>query len=133
MKERLDLNSYEIIERMKKICDVHTDKELASIIGIQPPSVNKWKTRNLVPLEPLLLVSNRFNVSIDWLLHGQQVNELTTHEKLALIAFNDLDDRKKLEAIAFMTGLKNSPVSISQTINGSENNVVGNGDIHINK
>lgn len=128
-----ELNSYEIVERMKKVSKSHSDKELADIVGVKPPSLAGWKNRNSVPFEALFFIAENFNVSIDWLLHGQHINELTTHEKLALIAFNDLDDRKKLEAIAFMTGLKNSPTSISQTIHGSENNVVGNGDIYVNK
>ncbi|CBY80379.1 chromosome partitioning protein ParA [Haemophilus influenzae biotype aegyptius] len=123
MENRIDLNSYEIIERMKKICNVHTDKELATVIGIQPPSVNKWKVRNLVPLGPLLIISNQFSVSLDWLIFGCASNDLSTHEKLALIAFNDLDDHKKLEAIAFMTGLKTSSSqtgAITQHVSGSK-------------
>lgn len=52
---------------------------------------------------------------------------------MALIAFNDLDERGKVDAIAYMSGIKNKVASISQTVQGSSNNVVGNGNIHIVK
>ncbi|KAA6209295.1 helix-turn-helix domain-containing protein [Avibacterium paragallinarum] len=134
MREGRELNSYEIIERMKKICVVHSDKELAEIIGIAAPNINKWRSKNSVPFDPILKIANTYDVSIDWLIYGKNVDaELSTHEKMALLAFNDLDEREKLESIAFMTGMKNKVISISQTVHGSANNVVGNGNIHITR
>ncbi|HHF7319050.1 helix-turn-helix domain-containing protein [Haemophilus influenzae] len=137
MKKLIDLNSYEIIERMKKICNVHTDKELADFVGVQSAAINKWRTRNSVSFEALFCISENFNVTIDWLLHGKEKSsELASDARMALLAFNDLDDRKKLEAIAFMTGLKTSSSqtgTITQHVSGSKNNVVGNGHIRIEK
>lgn len=132
MQKETELNSYEIIERMKKIYNVHSDKELAVAIGITPPNINKWRNKNSVSFDVILKTSRHFNVSIDWLLLGDDTkNKLSTQEKMALIAFNDLDERGKVDAIAYMSGIKNKVASISQTVQGSSNNVVGNGNIHI--
>lgn len=57
----------------------------------------------------------------------------TANEKLVLMAFNNLDDRQKIEFMAKIMGLDaiEKPNSIIQTANGDGNNLVGNGNIHI--
>ncbi|KGQ25081.1 hypothetical protein JP33_07370 [Gallibacterium anatis CCM5995] len=131
MKNPIEINSSEIVDRMKKISNVFQDKELAEILGLTAASIVSWKKRNTIPLENLIKISNQFNVSVDFLLWGEQTKQLSTQEKMALIAFNDLDERGKVDAIAYMSGIKNKVASISQTVQGSSNNVVGNGNIHI--
>lgn len=131
MKNPIEINSSEIVDRMKKISNVFQDKELAEILGLTAASIVSWKKRNTIPLENLIKISNQFNVSVDFLLWGEQTEQLSTQEKMALIAFNDLDERGKVDAIAYMSGIKNKVASISQTVQGSSNNVVGNGNIHI--
>lgn len=133
MKNPIEINSSEIVDRMKKISNVFQDKELAEILGLTAASIVSWKKRNTIPLENLIKISNQFNVSVDFLLWGEQTEQLSTQEKMALIAFNDLDERGKVDAIAYMSGIKNKAASISQTVQGSSNNVVGNGNIHIVK
>lgn len=133
MKNTIEINSSEIVDRMKKISNVFQDKELAEILGLTAASIVSWKKRNTIPLENLIKISNQFNVSVDFLLWGEQTEQLSTQEKMALIAFNDLDERGKVDAIAYMSGIKNKAASISQTVQGSSNNVVGNGNIHIVK
>ncbi|WIM82948.1 helix-turn-helix domain-containing protein [Gallibacterium anatis] len=133
MKNPIEINSSEIVDRMKKISNVFQDKELAEILGLTAASIVSWKKRNTIPLENLIKISNQFNVSVDFLLWGEQTEQLSTQEKMALIAFNDLDERGKVDAIAYMSGIKNKVASISQTVQGSSNNVVGNGNIHIIK
>lgn len=135
MLTRRKLNSLEIMDRMKKISNVSSDKGLAEILGIAPQSITKWKNNDLVPFEQILKIANTYDISIDWLIYGKNAsNELSTHEKMALLAFNDLNERQKLNAIAYMTGLhqeSEKQPAIVQTANGDGNNLVGNGNIHI--
>lgn len=135
MLTRRKLNSLEIMDRMKKISNVSSDKGLAEILGIAPQSITKWKNNDLVPFEQILKIANTYDISIDWLIYGKNAsNELSTHEKMALLAFNDLNERQKLNAIAYMTGLhqeSGKQPAIVQTANGDGNNLVGNGNIHI--
>ncbi len=133
MLTRRKLNSLEIMDRMKKISNVSSDKGLAEILGIAPQSITKWKNNDLVPFEQILKIANTYDISIDWLIYGKNAsNELSTHEKMALLAFNDLNERQKLNAIAYMTGLhqeSRKQPAIVQTANGDGNNlVVGKGE-----
>ncbi|MFU2054333.1 helix-turn-helix domain-containing protein [Gallibacterium anatis] len=122
MLTRRKLNSLEIMDRMKKISNVSSDKGLAEILGIAPQSITKWKNNDLVPFEQILKIANTYDISIDWLIYGKNAsNELSTHEKMALLAFNDLNERQKLNAIAYMTGLHQEggkQPAIVQTANG---------------
>ena len=129
-----ELNSLEIMERMKKICNVYSDKELAEVVGVKPPSLAGWKNRNSVPLEPLLIVAHRGDVSVDWLLYGDNnQSSLSIDEQMILTAYKKMTTVKKVEIMAMLSGLGESAFGVSHTINGSENNVVTNGNIHINK
>lgn len=126
MKDNTEINSYEIIERMKKISNVFQDKELAEVLGLTAASIVSWKKRNTIPLENLIKISNLFNTSVDFLLWGKEQQSLSTHEKMALLAFNDLNERQKLNAIAYMTGLhqeSGKQPAIVQTANGDNNNL----------
>ncbi|HHP2716047.1 TPA: helix-turn-helix domain-containing protein, partial [Haemophilus influenzae] len=100
-------------------------------------TLSNWKTKNSMPLEVIAEFAQKNNSDLNWLVFDQEKSsELASDARMALLAFNDLDDRKKLEAIAFMTGLKTSSPqtgAITQHVSGSKNNVVGNGHIRIEK
>lgn len=118
-----NFSSSNVIERLLKIYSLKTMKELSAELGFSSGVVANWNARNSIPLDVLLKVSEQKKVSLDWLIRGEQpANELSTHEKLVLMAFNDLDDRKKLEIIGLMTNLKRDT---QQNGNGSIN-VIGN-------
>ncbi|WP_047977706.1 helix-turn-helix domain-containing protein [Muribacter muris] len=123
-----NFSSGEVIERLLKIYSLKTMKELSAELGFSNGVVANWNARNSIPLDVLLNVAEQKKVSLDWLIRGEQpTNELSTHEKLVLMAFNDLDDRKKLEVIGLMTNLK---ADKQQSANGSIN-VIGNQDNYI--
>lgn len=113
-----------IIERMKQAISVREDKELALSLNVQAGTLSKWKTRNSLPIETLLEFAEHYQISVEWLIYGRSSQQLDTAQQMALLAFNALDEKKKLEAIAFMSGLKNAQPNsgINLTANGSGNN-----------
>lgn len=126
-----------IIERMKNEVGLKNNKDLAELLRVPASTLSNWKTKNSMPLEVIAEFAQKNNSDLNWLVFDQEKSsELASDARMALLAFNDLDDRKKLEAIAFMTGLKTSSPqtgAITQHVSGSKNNVVGNGHIRIEK
>ncbi|CDF98040.1 Putative Bacteriophage CI-repressor protein [Avibacterium paragallinarum JF4211] len=117
---------------MKIIAAVKEDQELAEILNIKKSTISNWKRGTAISIAYFSFLSQKYDADLNWLLTGQKKDqELSTQEKMALIAFNDLDERGKVEAIAYMSGIRNKATSISQIVQGSSNNVVGTGNIHI--
>ena len=61
-------------ERLKRICEaigVKTDTDLASALGIKPPSVAGAKKRSAIPGDWIEKVAKDYHVSADWLLFGR--------------------------------------------------------------
>lgn len=129
-----EMNVDEILRKMRKVYSVETNKELGLCFDLKESSVSSWKSRG-IPSEILLRVSIEKNVSLDWLLFDkEQQKPLTDLERLALIAFNTLDDKAKIQMISLMN---NGGRSISDGITQSSgeygvNSVVG-GNVTIKK
>lgn len=127
------MNVEEILERLKTLTSSRTNKELAEKLYLSSDKVvSNWKTRNSIPLEVLLFIRKQYQCNMDWLLFGEQQETLTANEKLVLTAFNNLDDRKKIEFMAKIMGLDTAekPNSIIQTANGDGNNLVAGDQIN---
>ena len=129
------LNTELVIERMKNAVGLKNNKELAAFLQMPASTLSNWKSKNSMPLEVVADFAQKENLDLNMLVFGQEKeSSLAADLKIALLAFNDLNDRQKLDAIAFMMGLKTQSASaISHTVNGSENNFVTNGNIHISK
>lgn len=116
------MNNTEIIERMKIIAAVKEDQELAEILNIKKSTISNWKRGTAISIAYFSFLSQKYDADLNWLLTGmEKVQELSTHEKMALIAFNDLDERQKLNAIAYMTG--QAKEQIAPVVNGNANKV----------
>ena len=58
----------EIIDRIKIISNLKSDKEVADILEIKADTLSQWKKRNKIPYKELSKYSNLQNVSLNWLL-----------------------------------------------------------------
>lgn len=74
----------EIIDKMKKISNVKSDKEVAKLLKTKADTLSQWKTRNKIPFKELLEYSNIQNISLNWLLTGKGEMYLTdkTHKNI---------------------------------------------------
>lgn len=63
-----------IIERLKTALEAKTDGDLAAKIDVPVETINSWKRRNSIPIDSILKIAERENISLDWLVlgHGQQ-------------------------------------------------------------
>ncbi|MGE4193398.1 MAG: S24 family peptidase [Pseudodesulfovibrio sp.] len=59
-----------IVERLKKATGTQTDSALAECLGITQGSLSGAKTKGKVPPKWLILASEDFSVSLDWLYYG---------------------------------------------------------------
>ncbi|TGZ98133.1 chromosome partitioning protein ParA [Rodentibacter pneumotropicus] len=107
-----NLDSYSILERMKSFLNIRNDEDLGIELGKEPEkaatAVRNWRSRNNLPFEVIIEFAKVHNLSLDWLIFEHKENQLDTAQQMALTAFNALDDQKKVEAIAFMSGLSQS-------------------------
>lgn len=129
-------STVDIIERLLKIYSVKTMKELSIAMGFSSGVVANWKARDTIPFEVLLKIQKEKEVSWDWLIDGkeEQGRKLDALEELALMAFNALDDKGKINALSLMNGnanLNNSAISQNAGDN-SVNNVFSGDNMTVN-
>lgn len=124
------MSNSEIIERMKSIAGMKEDQDLAKFFDIGKSTIANWRRGTAISLNNIMSFAQFYNVATDWLLFGKESSTLATDEKMALLAFNDLDDRQKMEAIAMMSNLKNGSTNALQSINGDGNTLAGR-DVNI--
>lgn len=61
-----------IVARVKTLYEVNKDSDLAAVLGVNRQTVYSWKTRNVIPLEKCLQIATDRQVSLDWILFGQE-------------------------------------------------------------
>ena len=104
----LNFSTDEIFKRLRKLESVETNKELASRLEINEKTLSSWKTKNTIPLESLLSIANKYDISLDWLITGEhKIEPLSATEKMLLGAFNELDEKQQLQAMLFVGNLAN--------------------------
>ena len=60
-----------ILERMKQVLDVKSDRQVALSIDVAPDNLNRWKKRNSIPIEKLTEFAMEHGLDMDWLLLGR--------------------------------------------------------------
>ena len=61
-----------MLERIKKLYNVKSNKELAQKLEIKQNTVNTWSFREYVPFPVIKQIAIQKNVSFDWLLKGEE-------------------------------------------------------------
>lgn len=78
--ERNRPQASDIIDRMKEVTNTSTDAELASAISVNKTTVASWRKRNQVPLDHILLASQKYLTSIEYVVYGDSAGRGTlTH------------------------------------------------------
>ncbi len=98
-----------IIERMKLVSDARSITHLCSIWGINRSTYENWQRQDKVPYARLIEFSQRFGVTIPYLLgeDDQEAKELVKYEDLTEsqmlntigISFSKLPQEKKQRAL----------------------------------
>lgn len=63
-------SSFDIITRMKTLTASETDAALARYLGITPPALVQWRSRNLMPMSYCIEVAERTGASLDYIYLG---------------------------------------------------------------
>ncbi|WP_053067779.1 helix-turn-helix domain-containing protein, partial [Muribacter muris] len=61
-----------VLERMKNALNLRTNKDLAEKLDVSTQTLSGWKVRNALPLEEILKFSSTHQISLDWLLWGEE-------------------------------------------------------------
>ncbi|WP_414501144.1 MULTISPECIES: LexA family transcriptional regulator [unclassified Zymobacter] len=62
----------EVVERMKSVLELDSDTQLAKILGRAGSSVSNWRVRGNVPIDECIRFAQRYGVSLDWLILGNE-------------------------------------------------------------
>jgi hypothetical protein len=62
----------EIFIRLSQVIDIKNNTDLANFFGVSSGTVRTWKSRGEIPYEQLISVSKRNNLSLNWLLLGEE-------------------------------------------------------------
>jgi transcriptional regulator with XRE-family HTH domain len=82
-----------------------SQKAIADIAGIRPPSVNEWKSKGTMPrADTAIKLADFFKVLIKWLVNGDN-DEISQEERELLDAFCRLNDEGKDNAILLIKAL----------------------------
>lgn len=90
-----------VVERIQELCLQKNIKirPLEEQLGIANGSIKKWNVSS-PSCDRILKVANFFNVSVDWLLTGEQKAFVITASEMELLQlYNDLSDDDKDEII----------------------------------
>ena len=60
-----------IIERLKEIHEVKTNKDLSLLVGLASTAAHQWKARNVIPYREIVQAHTEKGISIEWLLTGK--------------------------------------------------------------
>lgn len=82
-----------IVERIRELCKTNkiSIKSLEKELNIGNGSIAKW-TKSTPSVENILKISNRFKVSLDWLVTGKEEKDLTQEEKKLLELYRNTND-----------------------------------------
>lgn len=120
------MNNSEIIERMKISAGIKEDQELAKLFDITKSAVANWKRGTAISLSQVVEFSITHNVSLDWLIFGNERQTLNEMEQGLLTRFQALDFEGKL---AVLNAANNKSAvglgGVSQNANGNVGNMVG--------
>lgn len=78
-----NINTKEILSRLKDILDVRTDDSLSTLIGVSKRNLAAWKQRNSMDYEYVLNFAVNQNINTHWLLTGKGERLLYTEECIA--------------------------------------------------
>lgn len=121
----------ETLKRIKNLFDVSTNLEFVKHLPLKEDGTqlsdktpSSWKQKNVIPLDILLFVANKFDVSIDWLLYGEtpepQRDQLTT---MALEELAHLNDQQKFKVVSFIKALREEGNSLHAHNQFNQNNI----------
>jgi len=66
----MELNSLEIIERLKVCYSIKSDTDLNKVANLSNGTVTGWKKRNTIPYKEIYEASRSTGFSMDWILTG---------------------------------------------------------------
>lgn len=75
----MEINRHDIIKRIKTLFEGLSQVEISKIIGVTQAAVNNYFRRGLLPkYEAMLEIAKYANVSIEWILTGEDHKELNS-------------------------------------------------------
>lgn len=100
-ESELNMKIEEILNNIKDIFKVKTDKEIAELMGIETSNLSKIKTRNSIPYKELFNLCEKNKIDINSLIYGQNKEEKINF----LMKINEIVDNsneKELEVYYYL-------------------------------
>lgn len=134
------LDSPAVLERMKSAQGLKSDADLSQYLDVSEKDLEFWRKSNALPLDEMIRFARKNSVSLDWLILGvvsvERDNHLAIDEQMMLVAYNRMTPMQKMDAIGYMSGLKDkaeAEQSNQQTASSNGTNQIFNGDVTIEK
>jgi hypothetical protein len=65
-----------VTDRLKKRLSLHTDKELAEVIGLKPKAFHARKQSGSIPYPEIIGLANRHKLDLNWVFNGESRQEI---------------------------------------------------------
>ena len=98
-------------ERLEELCEKKglrpQSKEIIKLMGVTSPAVTTWKRSGTVPKASVLLkLADYFDVSLEYLLGGDEVGQISETEQVLLNAYRECSTEDQMRIMAFVIGKK---------------------------
>ena len=64
-----------ILERLLSVAGLRRDAQLATLLGVSPQAISQARKKKHVPESWLVRMAARYQLSVDWLLHGDKTSQ----------------------------------------------------------
>lgn len=65
------MSANDVLSRMMEASGLKTSLRLAEALGISPQAISNYRKRGVIPASLLIKFSEKFGVSLDWLVRGK--------------------------------------------------------------
>jgi transcriptional regulator with XRE-family HTH domain len=86
-------NLQDIIERIKEKFSLKNETQVAKLLNVEQNTLSSWKKRNKIPYDKLDELALQNQISLDWILSGND-SKLAKHKEL-LESFESLSKEKQ--------------------------------------
>ena len=112
----MKINGNDIVRRIDELLVFHQEKRavLCKAVGINPGAVTNWcgKKQSLPRADVALAIADYLNVSVRWLLTGEDEKGLSLDERNLLTKYDTLTDENRRNVRALIDSMLSVPAEV---------------------
>jgi hypothetical protein len=92
MAKYTNINTGEVLDRLKHSLNFKSDTDLAIYLGISQPLISAWRARNSMDID--IIITKCCNIDLNWLLLGHNNNNTLSNDNEIALLKNEIEELK---------------------------------------